>query len=85
MIIQCVKKPIIVNAIQIEKNSLKEVKQFLGKDYRGIVPKGGIQIQTLEGVMTAKLNDYILEGVEGEHWSVREDIFHKTYVIIEPD
>ena len=39
-------------------------------------------IKTLEGVMTANANDYIVQGVNGEIYPCKPDIFNKTYEIL---
>lgn len=38
-----------------------------------------IHIQTLEGVMAARIGDWIIRGVEGEFYPCKPDIFAKTY------
>lgn len=38
-----------------------------------------IQIQTLEGTMTARIGDYIIRGVKGEIYPCKPDIFEATY------
>lgn len=38
-----------------------------------------IQIRTLEGVMTAVLGDWIIQGVKGEFYPCKPDIFEATY------
>ena len=40
-------------------------------------------IQTIEGVMTARSGDYIVQGINGEIYPVKEEIFLKTYELIE--
>lgn len=40
---------------------------------------GGITIHTLEGDMKASFGDYIIEGINGEHYACKPDIFEKTY------
>jgi hypothetical protein len=40
-------------------------------------------IRTLEGVMTADRGDYIIQGVEGELYPCKPDIFEKTYESVE--
>lgn len=42
-----------------------------------------LKIQTLEGIMTAQLGDYIIKGINGEYYPCKPDIFEKTYEIIE--
>ena len=41
-------------------------------------------VETLEGIMTASLGDYIVKGVNGEFYPVKPDIFEQTYDIL-PD
>lgn len=36
-------------------------------------------IPTLEGNMAINNGDWILTGVDGEHWAVKDEIFNKTY------
>jgi hypothetical protein len=36
-------------------------------------------IQTLEGPMTASPGDWIVTGVKGEKYAVKDDIFRQTY------
>jgi hypothetical protein len=38
-----------------------------------------LQIPTLEGVMTARIGDYIIKGVKGEVYPCKPDIFEATY------
>lgn len=38
-----------------------------------------IQISTLEGVMTASPGDWVIRGVQGEHYPCKPDIFAATY------
>lgn len=41
-----------------------------------------LEIPTLEGVMTASAGDYIIQGVEGEIYPCKPDIFEKTYEVV---
>ena len=38
-----------------------------------------VVVRTLEGDMTAQVGDYIIEGVNGEFYPCKPDIFEKTY------
>lgn len=38
-----------------------------------------LRINTLEGCMEAHKGSYIVKGVEGEFWAVKQSIFEKTY------
>jgi len=39
----------------------------------------GLLIPTLEGLMTARQDDYVIRGVKGELYSCKPDIFEQTY------
>ena len=41
------------------------------------------QIKTLEGLMTANFTDYIIQGVRGEIYPCKSDIFDATYEKVE--
>ena len=47
-----------------------------------IYPK--LFINTLEGKMTANKGDWIIKGVKGELYPVRNDIFEATYELVAP-
>jgi len=42
-----------------------------------------LYIHTLEGSMKAEIGDYIIQGVNGEFYPCKENIFKETYNIIE--
>ena len=42
-----------------------------------------VQIETLEGVMTANPGDIIIEGVNGEQYPCKPDIFKSTYETVD--
>jgi hypothetical protein len=39
----------------------------------------GLLIPTLEGLMTARENDFVIRGVKGEIYPCKPDIFEQTY------
>lgn len=43
----------------------------------------GMTIPTLEGLMIARQNDWIIRGVNGELYPCKPDIFEKTYEKVE--
>ena len=66
--------------------------QFTGENYQEIldmVPNSSVAydennviclfINTLEGRMKANLNDWIIEGLRGEYYPCKPDIFSITY------
>lgn len=44
---------------------------------------GTLSIQTLEGRMTAQVGDYVIQGVKGELYPCKPDIFAATYEPVE--
>jgi len=42
-----------------------------------------ISIPTLEGEMLATLGDWIIKGINGEVYPCKDDIFKKTYELVE--
>lgn len=47
-----------------------------------LLPEYGVNfldIETLEGTMTARLGDWIIQGVQGEFYPCKPDIFEQTY------
>ena len=79
------KIPVVVEAVQWTGNNYNEVVDFLGDLYIGHF--GGmphkIEIHTLEGAMSASVNDWIIKGVNGEFYPCKPDIFAKTYEIVD--
>ena len=89
------KKPVVVEAVQYTGTdaSILEIKRFVGEDvtiktsndhdrfatYCDGVRENGIRIATLEGTMTASVGDWIIQGVNGEFYPCKPDIFAKTY------
>lgn len=78
------KKPVVIEAIQYDgtENSVVEILQLKetnssAKSIR--VDAGNLLIHTLEGVMRADKDDWIIKGVNGELYPCKPDIFEKTY------
>ena len=74
------KKRVIVEAVQWTGNNREEMEKFIPNT---ILAKKNAEeelaIGTLEGVMTASKNDWIIKGVHGEYYPCKPDIFEKTY------
>lgn len=63
-----------------ETDWLQEATMKTVGDIGGIwVLNKGVRIGTLEGTMRANAGDYLVSGIEGELYAVREDIFKKSY------
>lgn len=83
------KKPVIIDAFQLNARGLIEEEWFWDAVNEGIIIThyfGKYQskdaycyIKTLEGTMRANVGDYIIKGVNGEIYPCKPDIFDKTY------
>ena len=92
------KVPVIVQAIQWTGENLAEVLEFTGKhpkwdswftsfeEYERFVKndRNVFKIKTLEGTHEANVGDWIIRGVNGEHYPCKPDIFQKTYRVVDP-
>jgi len=78
------KKPVIIRAIQFTNESKDMVYNTLCEIQQNIMPssKNGIPcllIPTLEGEMTASIDDWVIQGINGELYPCKPNIFEKTY------
>lgn len=79
------KKPVVIEAIKWTGDNTKEIDDFTGSQFIEVT-RGGItmlEIYTLEGVMKASIDDYIIKGVHGEFYPCKPAIFEETYEIVE--
>lgn len=80
MVKQYVKKPIVIEALQWTGNNIIDVLDFCPDCFSYERSKKKIlAISTLEGNMTASINDYIIKGIQGEFYACKPDIFLETY------
>lgn len=74
------KKPIVIEAVLYTPDNFNLVRLFVGNDtplhWLGDDKLG---IQTLEGMMIANPGDWIIKGVRGEFYPIKNDIFLQTY------
>lgn len=79
-----VKKPIPVEAFCPNEDAWPE--WFVNSHTRVILEENMvIEIDTLEGTMKCYGDDYIIQGIDGELYPCRRDIFLKTYEKFEED
>jgi len=72
------KKPLVIEAIQFESNYSKLV-EFVGEQLTYNTLQRKAFISTLEGTMEASLGDWIVKGVKGEFYPIKDVIFRETY------
>ncbi len=83
------KKPVVIEAFQYDGDLQASdghyyVPQWAvdahksGVMYCGLV-SGKLYIRTLEGIYNVSVGDYVIQGVTGEIYPCKPDIFEKTY------
>jgi hypothetical protein len=87
------KKPVIIEAERFD--GTEESADRLTEKYPNQIKKMSLQngpfagvvlyIQTLEGTLLASAGDYIIEGVKGEVYPCKPDIFEETYEKVEDE
>ena len=79
------KKPVIIEAIQFNGKNAEEIEQWSNNNVKAgpvsedTLTGAYLEIETLEGMMTAQQNDYIIKGIKGEFYPCKPDIFEQTY------
>jgi len=79
------KRPVVIEAMEF-KGSPREATKIIdwalesGGTIRYHDDQGEtLSVDTLEGIMTARVGDWIIRGVQGEFYSCKSDIFAATY------
>lgn len=87
-------KPFEVEAIQWTGSNIEEIKEFVGdsleytvkkykhehgKESYELINEIVVKINTLEGVMTASVGDYIVKGMLGEFYPCNPKVFETKY------
>ena len=71
------KRPVVVEAFQYTGDAAAVARHFTDMSYSTM--NGVFKIFTLEGEHIASVGDWIIEGVKGEHYPCKPDIFAATY------
>jgi len=73
------KKPVIIEARQWDGSltSFNDIAEW--SEGKVTFSERTLKIATLEGIMTADPNDWIIQGVSKEFYPCKPDIFEKTY------
>lgn len=84
------KKPVVIEARQLSRENGPELAAWCGGTWRSLYGRGdrgedisNVAIRTLEGKMHADLGDWIIKGVKGEFYPIKNDIFLKTYEAVD--
>jgi len=73
------KKPIVIEAIQWDGQEHAFFKDIKHAIYLENEARPTLAIETLEGDMWADVGDWIIKGIDGEFYPVKDSIFKKTY------
>lgn len=75
------KKPVEIEAIQYTGPfSFDEMVEAWGEGFtKACRMSKGLTIVTLEGILYASPEDWIIRGVKGEFYPIKPDIFAETY------
>lgn len=86
------KKPVVIDAMQFETNNevgspnMDKIVNWMNQGKSNMIAwhnGTNIFIQTLEGTMQASVGDYVIKGVNNEFYPCKEDVFNKTYELVE--
>lgn len=75
------KKPVVIEAMRYTVESCRSLHDWMGLEHadHDLDCQMGIAIDTLEGQMIASVGDWIIQGVQGEFYPCKPDIFEQTY------
>ncbi len=81
------KRPVEIQAVRWDGTNIGEIAAMFADDLKAITPMGRssehLTIRTLEGNMTAVKGDWIVKGIQGEPYPVKDSIFEATYEPVE--
>lgn len=78
-VITAKKRPVNVRAVKLSSSNQNKAAEWCGGKLIEHEEYPVVQIQTMEGIMSATVGDYIIEGVAGEFYPCKPEIFPKTY------
>ena len=84
------KKPVVIEAFRFTGSANldpKIPKWFVDAVLFGVIKAhpDHIEIETLEGTHRANPGDWIIQGIKGELYPCKHDIFIATYECVDPD
>ena len=81
------KKPVVIDAEEFKDTAeaMNNIRNMGVRPIRVANSNGQVvlHIDTLEGIMEAKIGDWIIKGINGEFYPCKPDIFEKTYERVE--
>lgn len=81
------KKPVVIEAMQVprrgDQSDFHKLVAWLPENGWRNVAGYAIEIDTLEGTMRADMGDWIIKGVKGEFYPIKDEIFEATYEAVD--
>lgn len=86
MIIQAIKKPMIVEVVQFTGTEDNIYFMMEWSNHQVWPSEDGkiLKVKCLEALAETPIGSYVVKGIKGEVWPIREDIFNETYEIVSP-
>lgn len=84
------KKPVVIEAFQFTRQSFWPIVQWIDNNNGHMIEWNYdpsidddtfIVIKTLEGDMKVSLGDWVIQGIKGEFYPCKDDIFRMTYEV----
>ncbi len=75
-----VKRPVVIEAFRLGHHDVPQWLMDMKNNSKVFPTPDGLKIETLEGVMEAKIGDWVIQGVKGEIYPCKHDIFEETYL-----
>jgi hypothetical protein len=77
------KKPVTIEARVLTEMNANEIAAWCNgyTDTNDLTAEVTVEIPTLEGIMIARVGDYLIKGVKGEFYPCKPNIFAETYHI----
>jgi hypothetical protein len=77
------KKPLVIEAMQFTGDNHDDIAKFAGLAVRVVGRESALYIKTPEGSMKVSPGDWVIQGVAGEFYPCKPDIFEATYEAVE--
>ena len=83
------KKPVVIEAVLFDGREFGDYGNFVPADRVTFVQSfleheaPVLEIHTLEGTMRADVGDWIIKGVKGEFYPIKDEIFRETYEAVD--
>jgi len=73
------KKPVLIQAVRFDEKKGQDIARWCNARYICDAISPIIEISTLEGIMSARTGDWIVRGMQGEFYLVKDSIFRECY------